>query len=165
MPLGEIVPNRRFHLVNQLPIELVPRLHQQEQHDALVIVLWPPLPNAQRVRDSVDKVFLDDRVDLSRPEPYSRGIQHTVRPAEEVDITSHRVDAAEVAVRPDVVEAREVRGVEFRTGACDGRLVAPEAARYIGEGRGRYQFTGGSVLDWFSRSVGQESIVDGDRDS
>jgi hypothetical protein len=59
-----------------------------------------------------------------------------------VDIASFRLHNAKVAMRPDMVEPREVRRVVAGSGGCgDGRtgvgrvVVAPEEARHVNECR------------------------------
>lgn len=81
MPLGQLSRDGLADLGDELPVEAVARPHQQEQHDALVGVLGPPLAHADRVGDAVGEVALEDRVDLRRAKADAAGVQDPVGPA------------------------------------------------------------------------------------
>lgn len=168
MPFTQIPRNRRPHLIHQTSIKLVPSLHQQEQHHALVAVLRPPLSDAQRVLHAVRKVPLDHRVDLGGPKADSRGVQNAVGPAQKGNVACDWVHDAEVAVCPDVGETCEVGGVVAGAGGGGvgwGAVVTPEEAGDVGEGGRRDEFAWSAGWDFLSLgAVGLEGVVDCDVD-
>lgn len=115
MPRTHLLLNRLIHPLHQLGRKVFPRLHQQEQHHALVVIPGAPLPHADAVLDDVRKVRVDDGIDLSGAEADSRRVEDAVCAAEEDDVFGHRVQHDEVAVGPHTGEAREV-AVEIALG-------------------------------------------------
>lgn len=161
MSFGQIPGDGALDLIHQLPGKFHPGLHEQEQHDTLVRILRSALSHTDTILHLVGKVPLDDAVDLGRPEPHARRVQHAVCPAEEVYVPRDRVDLAEIAVGPDVVEPGEIRAVVFGPGGGGGFFVSPEETGDVGEGVGRDELAVRPVLDFFPWPVGEERVVDG----
>src|ERR1700744_1222581 len=76
-------PNRLLDFPHKLRRELMAWLHEQEQHDSLILVLWSPLTHTNTISDPIRKLGLNDAVYLGRSESHATWVQHTVRPAQE----------------------------------------------------------------------------------
>jgi hypothetical protein len=172
VPLGAVRPDRLPHLGRQPPREGRAGPHEQEQQNALVLVVRAPLADAQRVGDAVREAALQHAVDLGGAEAHAAGVEDAVGAAQEGDLPRARVHADEVAVRPDAAEAREVGGAVApagpgsRAGGGVRRLVAPEEGGRVGEGGGADELArraGGDLAP--GRAAGLEGVEDADVDA
>ena len=102
MSRTERLANRLLNPAHQLRREFAPRPHEQEQHHRFISILGSSLAHADRVCDFIGESRVDYVVDLGRPESDPGWVEHSIRAAEEEDLLRDRVDADEVAVRPDV---------------------------------------------------------------
>lgn len=159
MALRHLLLDRLLDISDKLLIEFVAGPHKQEQHDALVIVLWPTLANADGICDLLGEVAFNNGVDLGRPEAHTAGVEHAVGATEEGQVFGNRVVYAEIAVCPDVIVSGEVRGVILCARRARRFLVSPEVYRDVGERFGRYEFTRCSIWNGASRARGQQRVV------
>ena len=107
----------------------LPLFHLQKQHHTLVFIPWSSLTNTNTVLDHISKLILDHRIDLCTSETNARRIENSVRTAKENERFSDWIQEDEVAMGPDVFEARKVGGVVFTT--CG---VTVEEDGYVGKG-------------------------------
>lgn len=62
---AEPVSNRHLDIIRELSGEFLAGLNHQEEHYAFVVVLWPPLPNADRICNVFGELCFEDAVDFS----------------------------------------------------------------------------------------------------
>lgn len=87
MPWREFFPDRCLYFSHQVARELLAMLHQQEEHNPLILILGPPLAYTNTVRYPVHEVVFDHRVYLGTSKPNATGVKNFGRSAGEQDGT------------------------------------------------------------------------------
>ena len=154
MARTHLLPDSSIDARDKLGREFFAGFHQQEQHDALVIVVGPSLAHADGILNHVREMRVDDRVDLRAAEPYPTGVEDAVGAAEEDHVLGDRMEHDEVAVRPDALEAGKV-AVEVALLA----VLAPELHGHGGEGFCRDELAGDAVVDFDADVAGFDGLV------
>lgn len=86
MPSAKRFSNRIFDAGHQLLIKLEAWSHQEEQNDRFVCIFGSTLSNTNRIDNLFSELSVDNVVYLCRSEPYTGGIQNTVRSPEEENL-------------------------------------------------------------------------------
>lgn len=71
MPSRALLGDAVLNLLDQALCKPPPRLHEQEQHDALVRVSRPALPHTDAIGHVVGEEGLDDRVNFRAAEAHA----------------------------------------------------------------------------------------------
>lgn len=129
MPRTQILPNRCLHVSHQRGRQSFPRLHQEKQHDRLIIIARSSLANADSIGHAMRKTAFQHGVEFRAAEADARGIQHAISAAEEDDPAGDGVYNDEITLCPDVV----VRCKVCVKVECLFRIVIPEAHWHVGK--------------------------------